>query len=251
MSGRAVVTGASEGIGRALALALARAGYEVTAVARNRQRLDELQAEMAGEGHRMLVADLATSEGVAATVAAIEEEHCALLVNHAAFGAVGDFAEVPLARQVEMLRVNVEAPVVLGHAFLRQAVRGDAMVNLSSVVAFLPQPAQPVYTASKAFITSLSETLWQTARQRGVRVFAVHPGATDTQFGVRAGRDPSRPRPAFMRQLPEEVAAETLRALEGPWGPNVVTGLPNRLGVAFGRLLPRKLLLALLHRLVG
>ena len=77
----------------------------------------------------------------------------------------------------------------------------------------------------------------------------MHPGATDTEFAGRAGRDPSRRRPAIIRQIPEEVAAETLRALEGPWGPNVVTGLPNRLFCAIARLLPRKLLLALMSRL--
>jgi short-subunit dehydrogenase len=156
---------------------------------------------------------------------------------------------VPLATQVQMVRLNVEAPMVLAHAFLRQAVRGDALINISSVVAFLPQPAQPVYSATKAFITAFSETLWQTARARGVKVFAVHPGATDTEFAARAGRDPARKRPQSIRQLPEEVAAETLRALEGPWGPDVVTGIPNRMIVAIARLLPRKLLLALLSRL--
>jgi short-subunit dehydrogenase len=247
MNGRAIVTGASEGIGRALAVALARAGYPVTAVARNRERLQSLLPELYGEDHRALVADLATEAGVASVAAAIGEQHCALLVNNAGFGAVGEFAEVPLDRQVQMLRVNVEAPMVLAHAFLRQAVRGDALVNISSVVAFMPQPAQPVYSATKAFVTTLSETLWQNAKQHGVKVFAVHPGATETEFAVRAGRDPSRPRPRLIRQVPEEVAADVLRALEGgPWGPNVVTGLPNRLFCSIARLLPRKLLLALL-----
>jgi short-subunit dehydrogenase len=250
MNGRAIVTGASEGIGRALALALARADYPVTAVARNHERLESLLAELPGDDHRLLVADLATEAGVAAVVAAIEDDHCALLVNNAAFGAVGDFAEVPLGTQVQMLRVNVEAPVVLGHAFLRQAVQGDALVNLSSVVAFLPQPAQPLYTATKAFMTSLTETLWHNAKGRGVKVFAVHPGATDTEFAVRAGRDPSQRRPRFIRQVPEEVAADILRALEdGPWGPDLVTGWPNRIFCSIARLLPRKLLLALLARL--
>lgn len=249
MNGRAIVTGASEGIGRALAVALARAGYAVTAVARNRARLDSLLSELDGSDHRTLVADLASEAGVAAVAAAIAEDHCALLVNNAGFGAVGEFAEVPLDKQVQMLRVNVEAPVVLGHAFLRQAVAGDALVNVSSVVAFMPQPAQPVYSATKAFVTAFSETLWQTARQRGVKVFAVHPGATDTEFAARAGRDPERRRPKLIRQLPEEVATDVLRALEGPWGPDVVTGLPNRVFCSIARLLPRKLLLALLSRL--
>ena len=248
MNPRAVVTGASEGIGRALALALGRAGYSVTAVARNAARLEELMAEMVGDDHRVVVADLSTGEGVAATLAAMKDEHVSLMVNNAAFGAVGDFAELPLDRQVSMLRVNVEALTILSHAFLKQAVAGDHLCNLSSVVAFLPQPAQPVYSATKAYVTSLTETLWSEARKRGIHVFAVHPGATDTQFAVRAGRTTGRPRPNFVRQVPEEVAAEILRTLEGPWGPHVVTGLPNRLAVALGRLLPRKLLLALVGR---
>jgi uncharacterized protein len=252
LPGRAIVTGASEGIGRALSRALSRAGYQVTAVARNQARLDTLMPDLIGDGHRALAADLATPDGLAAVVGAIGEEHVTVLVNNAGFGGVGAFAEQPLRRQVEMLRVNVEAPVVLSHAFLRQAVRGDALVNVSSVVAFLPQPAQPVYTASKAFVTAFSETLWQQCRAQGVRVFAVHPGATETRFAERAGRDPNHKRPRFVRQVPEEVAAETLRALEdGPWGPDVVTGTPNRLFVALGRLLPRKLLLALAARLAS
>ena len=251
MNPRAVVTGASEGIGRALALALGRAGYSVTAVARNAARLDELLAELVGDGHRSVVADLGTEQGLSATVAAMADGHVNLLCNNAAFGAIGDFDQLPLERQVAMIRVNVEAVTVLAHAFLRQAVPGDHLVNISSVVAFLPQPAQPVYSATKAYVTALTETLWQQARQRGVHVFAVHPGATDTLFGLRAGRPGASKRPRFVRQLPEEVAAETLRALEGPWGPHVVTGLPNRLLVTFGRLLPRKLLLALVARLAS
>jgi uncharacterized protein len=249
MSPRAIVTGASEGIGRALALALGRAGYSVTAVARNAARLEELMGEMVGEDHLVLVADLATSEGVAEVVAAMRGEHVSLLVNNAGVGAVGDFAQIPLDRQVAMIRVNVEALTILSHAFLQQAVAGDHLANISSVVAFLPQPAQPVYSATKAFVTTLTETLWQEARKKGIHVFAVHPGPTDTAFSERAGRKDLRPRPSFVRQVPEEVAAELLRALEGPWGPHVVSGLSTRLAVAFGRLLPKKLLLALVGRL--
>jgi uncharacterized protein len=249
MSPRAIVTGASEGIGRAVALALGRAGYSVTAVARNAARLEELMGEMVGEDHLVLVADLATSEGVAEVVAVMRDEHVSLLVNNAGVGAVGDFAQIPLDRQVAMIRVNVEALTVLSHAFLQQAVAGDHLANISSVVAFLPQPAQPVYSATKAFVTTLTETLWQEARKKGIHVFAVHPGPTDTGFSERAGRKNLRPRPSFVRQVPEEVAAELLRALEGPWGPHVVSGLSTRLAVVFGRLLPRKLLLALVGRL--
>jgi short-subunit dehydrogenase len=97
----------------------------------------------------------------------------------------------------------------------------------------------------------LTETLWQEARKKGIHVFAVHPGPTDTEFSHRAGRKQQRPRPDFVRQVPEEVAAEILRALEGPWGPHVVSGLTNRLAVVFGRMLPRKLLLALVGRLAS
>ena len=199
----------------------------------------------------MLVADLATEAGVAAVVAAIEQDHCALLVNNAGFGAVGEFAEVPLDKQVQMLRVNVEAPVVLAHAFLRQAVRGDALVNVSSVVAFMPQP-DPAGVQRHQGVHHHAERDPVAERQaaRGMKVFAVHPGATDTEFArARPGATPAAAARRCIRQLPEEVAAETLRALEGPWGPDVVTGLPNRLFCSIARLLPRKLLLALVSRL--
>ena len=149
-----------------------------------------------------------------------------------------------------MLRVNVEAPVVLAHAFLRQAVRGDALVNLSSVVAFMPQPAQPVYTATKAFITALTETLWQNANDRGIKVFAVHPGATDTEFaGPRGPRPQPPPSRASFARSPSRWRPRRCGRSRVPGAPNVVTGLPNRLFCSIARLLPRKLLLALMSRL--
>jgi len=247
MTQRAVLTGASEGIGRALARALARAGYRLTLVARNRQRLDSLLDELAGQGHEILVADLATTAGLDEAAAAVEKSRCHLLVNNAGAGAVGAFCEIDLEVQRALLRLNAEAVTVLSHVFLRQAEAGDVLLNVSSVVAFVPQPAQPLYSATKAFVTALTETLWQQVRDRGIDVIALHPGATETEFRRRASPD-AKPRPRFLRQIPEEVAAVALRALHHRRGPHVISGVRNRILVRLARLLPRRWLLGLIGR---
>lgn len=240
---RAFVTGASEGIGRAFARALAREGFAVTALARNAGRLQELIAELPGDGHRPLVADLGSSEGLDAALEAVRTGRCNLLVNNAGFGLRGDFARLPLERQLEMIRVNVEALVALAHAFLAQAEAGDRLVNVSSVVATLPHPTHPVYTATKAFVTSFTESLWANERRRGVHVVAVHPGATDTRFAERAGPDPRRRRFGFPVQSAEAVVEEALAAIAKGRGPVVVTGIHNRMITRIARLMPRRLLL--------
>jgi uncharacterized protein len=248
VSKRAIITGASEGIGRAFALALAQRGYGVTAVARNEARLLNLLDEMQGVGHGFVVADLGTTEGLQAVVENLGQGHTDLLVNNAAFGAMGAFVDLPLERQIQMIRLNVEAVTVLAHAFLRQAVPGDALVNVSSILGIIPQPHQPVYSATKAFVTALSETLWYQMRERGVHVLGLHPGPTDTGFGEKAGRDPRKQRPRVIRQRPEQVVKEALAALARRRGPTVLTGVHNAAFASLSRLLPRRALLGAVAR---
>lgn len=240
---RAFVTGASEGIGRVFARELARQGFAVTALARNAVRLHELVGELPGSGHRPLVADLGRPEGLRTALEAVEAERYNVLVNNAGFGLRGDFTRLPLERQLEMIRVNVDAVVALAHAFLAQAAAGDRLVNVSSVVATLPHPTHPVYTATKAFVTSFSESLWANERRRGVQVVAVHPGATATRFAERAGTDPRMRRFGMPVQSAEAVVREALAAIAKGRGPVVVTGMHNRLIARIARLLPRRLLL--------
>jgi hypothetical protein len=234
---RALVTGASEGIGRAFAVRLAREGYAVTAVARNEARLQALMAEL-GTGHTYRVADLSTAEGIAALTTHVAETPYALLINNAAIGLYGDFAALPLADVQGLLRLNVDALVTLSHAFLQRARSGDALVNVSSILAFLPMPGNGIYAATKSFVTAFTEGLWHQQRPRGVYVLGVHPGATATEFHVRAGGQ--RRRVGGMTQSPEQVVEETMRALRRRRSPTLVTGRHNRLFVLAIRLLSRR-----------
>lgn len=235
---RAVVTGASSGIGREFALQLARRGYAVTAVARGEERLRELVAELPGDHHKYVTADLASEAGVVAVAENVQADHCHLLVNNAGSSTFVPFFQSELNLQQGILAVNCGALVALAHHFLRQAEPGDALINLSSVVSVLPTPTQPVYCASKAFIASFSECLWEENRRRNVYVMGLCPGITQTGFISAAtdGEADGQTLPAALVQTPRQVVAEALDALDRRHQPIVVTGWVNKVMVA---LMPR------------
>jgi len=189
----AIVTGASSGIGEALARLLSARGTPVLAVARRRERLEALAMEAREAGHAEilpLAADLAEPGGpdeVAATARRLGVP--ALLVNNAGVGAYGRFEEQDPARLGALLRLNCEALLLLTHALLPDLVAaGDgAVLNVASTAGLAPTPFMAAYGASKAFVVSLSEALDEELRPRGVRVLAFCPGPVDTEFGEVAG----------------------------------------------------------------
>lgn len=245
---QAIVTGASEGIGRAFAIALASGGWTVLAVARRPKALAQLLPALPGAGHSVLVADLATSAGVAAVEQRMQDLHVHLLVNNAGVGAVGGFTAVGRETHRHLIALNISAVADLSHAFMKQAQAGDTLINVSSILAFAPQPVQPVYSATKAFVTSLSESLWVEGKPRGVHVFGLHPGATDTRFGANAGRPSGSKRPFWMLSTPEAVVAVALKAMDGKCGPNVVPGLFNKVFLQLQRWMPRRWLVRVMGR---
>jgi short-subunit dehydrogenase len=224
---RALITGASSGIGREFALQLSKEGYQITAVARNEGRLKEL-VQALGAGSQYRVADLSTAEGVDATASELGAQHYDLLINNAGFGVQGRFFETPLQKQVEMLDVNVKALVTLSHAFLVRAQPGDALINLSSGLAFLPMPAIGLYAATKALVTSFSESLWYEQKSRGVYVMGLCPGITDTSFSKNSGGG-DLTAPKAMIQTAEQVVTKALRELKARRKPTVLSGLMNTL----------------------
>ncbi|WP_455359713.1 SDR family NAD(P)-dependent oxidoreductase [Streptomyces sp. SYSU K21746] len=134
---RALVTGASEGIGRAIAREFAAAGYAVTGVARSEDRLRAV-IDALGPGHTALVADLATEEGRKRVVQAVQRTPFDVLVNNAGTATAGPFSQLPLDTAAAMLDLNCHALVTLAQAFLAGARPGDALVNVSSTLAFAP-----------------------------------------------------------------------------------------------------------------
>ncbi|MEV7728945.1 SDR family NAD(P)-dependent oxidoreductase [Streptomyces sp. NPDC087917] len=240
----ALITGATEGIGRAFALALAAEGHTVTAVARTERHLRSLVAELGPGGpdgeHNHLVADLATADGVRTVADALTATPYDLLINNAGLACPGPFVDTPLDLALPALRLNCEAVVTLAHAFLGAARPGAALVNVASTLAFTPQPGQAVYSATKAFVGSFSEALWYEQRPRGVYVMALYPGPTATRPGLHADL------PAALVQPPEAVVATALTALRRRRRPTTIPGRVNVLLAAAARLLPRTTALALL-----
>jgi uncharacterized protein len=237
---KAMITGASEGIGRAFARRLASDGFTVTATARNEKRLQALISEL-GEGqHAYQVADLSTVEGVAKITGMLTAGRYNLLINNAGFGLFGAFFKAELSEIESMMRLNCDALVALSHAFLQQAESGDALVNVSSALAFMPMPSGGTYAATKAFVTSFTESLWYEQKNRGIYVMGLCPGVTATHFHERAGGDETNRPPAAITQTPDEVVETALQALAKREKPTVVSGVKNKLATNLTRMLPRK-----------
>jgi short-subunit dehydrogenase len=216
---RALVTGASTGLGAVFATALARQQYDLTIVARSRERLEALAERLRqshGIGIEVIVADL-TQAAALRTV----EEHVAsaqaleLLVNNAGFGTIGPFATLDADREEAEIRLNIMAPMRLTRAALPGMIaRGrGAIINVSSLSAFVPGPYNATYGATKAFLNSFTEALHEELRGTGVRVQALCPGFTHTEFQQRAGIDVST-LPAAVWMTPEAVVEASLAALQ-------------------------------------
>jgi short-subunit dehydrogenase len=190
----AVVTGASGGIGLAIARELAARGLNLIVVARRGERLQQLARELAGR-HRVqcqaLVADLGTAEGCETILRMAAPHEVGLLVAAAGFGTSGEFVSSPLRAEREMLAVNCAAVLELvGHFAPKFAARGrGGIVLMSSVLAFNGVPGSAHYAATKAWVQSLAEGLRGELRGRGVDVLASAPGPVNTGFAERARLD--------------------------------------------------------------
>jgi short-subunit dehydrogenase len=206
----AVVTGASEGIGREIALELAARGLSLVLVARRRELLEQLTHDLPGRvSTRVVATDLATLAGVEAVTAATEELDVGLLVAAAGFGTSGAFLAADRERELRLLDVNCRAPLLLAHHFGRRlAARGrGGMVLLSSILAFQGVPQTAHYAATKAYVQSLAEGIGRELATLGVDVLASAPGPVASGFAAVANMRYGAAVPAPV------VARETLDAL--------------------------------------
>lgn len=215
---RALVTGASSGIGAAFAEALAREQYDLVLVARRGDRLQDLAKrlrEARGIDVEVLVADLTEAAGLLRVVARIEQSAPDLLINNAGRGTFGSFADLDPAQEIDEIELNVSALVRLTRAALPEMIqRGHgAVINVSSMAAFQPMPFNATYAATKAFVNSFSEALHEELRDTGVRVQVLCPGFTRTGFQEAAGIEPSAV-PGFAWMEAGKVVEASLRALE-------------------------------------
>ena len=245
-----LITGASAGLGAEFARQCAARGEELVLVARRRDRLEAIAVET-GNAH-VIAADLSESDSAARLVGEVERLGFAVdtLINNAGFGLVGRFAELPLERQREMIDLNVATLTELAYLVLPAMIeRGrGAILNLASTAAFQPGPYFGVYFATKAYVLSFTEALHQELKGSGVRVSALCPGPTATEFGGVAGFKSAR----FNRFAAD--ARSVVRAGLAGLDRNkavVVPGLMNKAGAQSSRLIPRAAMRRIVARLKG
>jgi hypothetical protein len=246
MNKLSMITGASEGIGREFARQLAERGYAVTAVARNKNRLAELCREL-GSSHRYIVADLTLKEDVERIQTELKMNHYHLLINNAGSGIYKEFSFTPLKEIQQMTALNIDALIALSHAFLGKAEAGDALVNVSSTLAFLPSPSAGAYAASKAFVTSFTESLWYEYKKRSIYVMELCPGITRSRFHERAGGKPEN-FPQAIAETPEQLVRKVVKVLEKRSGPIYISGFINKMFAGFSRVLSREAIVKMMGR---
>lgn len=189
----AIITGASSGIGATYAERLARRGYDVILVARNKQKLEAV-AERIRKSHDVRVIVLAADLTKDADLAALEarlsgDESISVLVNNAGFGGAGTLLESDIGKMAEMIATNVTAPTRLTYAVVPGMVKrgGGTIINIASIVAIAPELLNGVYGGTKAYMLAFTQSLQHELSSKGIHAQAVLPGATSTEFWDIAG----------------------------------------------------------------
>jgi uncharacterized protein len=234
-----LITGASSGIGKALAFEFAAQGFNLFLTARNEESLRQIASDCAQKFSvetKIHPADLSDSMAIDELLRAISAVPIEMLVNNAGFGVVGEFAQSDVEAELKMLDVQLSATVKLTKALLPPMIarKSGRILNVASVYSFAPVPFQSVYSACKAFMLSFSESLNEELKGTGVSVTVICPGTTQSDFRVRAGiEEKNKPRGVTAESVARIAVRQTLRGKH-----LVVPGFANRLFVFFTRRLP-------------
>jgi short-subunit dehydrogenase len=257
-----LITGASTGIGAEFARRFAALGHDLVVVARSADRLDDLATQLRA-AHRVNVTVIAMDLSLPAAAAELWERTNAfglsidVLVNNAGVGTHSDVAAADPERLEDEVALNCRTLVGMTARYLPQmrANGRGTIINIASTAAFQPLPKMAVYGASKAFVLSFTEALWEEERRHGIRVFAVCPGLTDTPFfelagEAAAGAASGSAARAFTR-TPPQVDEHTMRALSSG-KPSFVDGIANAfVARVVTRGLPKRMVIALSGRLLN
>lgn len=249
-----LITGASGGIGLALAHQLAAQKHNLVLVARNAEKLTQLSQQLQAQ-YGVLVAciaaDLARPEAAQHIYSETQQYQwdINLLVNNAGIGSGGEFATLALPSELALLQLNIASLVALTHLFLQpmRERRSGTIVNIASMTAFMPVPYMATYAASKAFVRSFTQALTPECQPYGIDVLLFSPGLTTTNFNEAAGINnekavglSSEYKPGAT-QTPEQVAQELVQALQAK-KPFHIAGRRNRMGARLLALLPNALI---------
>lgn len=244
----ALVTGASKGIGKAIAGQLAKRKNDVLLVSRSAEELREVADELANKyavKTAFLALDLSTEDAPKKVYEWCHENNYLvnILVNNAGYGLSGNFDQRALSKNLNMMQLNMMTPVALTKLFLPELLAQPKafILNTASSAAYQSVPGLSLYAASKAFLLSFSRGLHQELRDTSVSVTCVSPGATDTDFVVRAELgEKGRKAAEKVNMTPEAVAKIAVNAMYQK-KPEVITGAINKLGAFVSWLLPKSL----------
>ncbi|HEX6124559.1 MAG TPA: SDR family oxidoreductase [Pyrinomonadaceae bacterium] len=237
-----LITGASSGIGEAFARRLAREKHNLVLVARTRGKLQALAEDLAGMHQiaaHFVELDLADPSAAGRLFEETERNGWQVdwLINNAGFGSSGDFAKLELERELEMISLNVSTLVALTHRYLSRMRerKSGTIINVSSAAGFQPIPFMATYAATKAFVSSFTEAVAEENRPFGIRILALCPGSTKTNFFEASNIE--RPIQVKGQQTVDEVVDTAMKALAKN-KTKVVSGWANFIGSIAGTLVP-------------
>lgn len=244
----ALITGASKGIGKAMATELAKSGYHLLLIARSESALDALATQLKTQFQvkvTYLALDLSETDSsrVAANWCRQETSQLSVLINNAGFGLWGDFADLELAEQMNMMRLNIDAVLSLTHQLLPilKHQKQSYILNVASTAAYQAVPTLAIYAASKAFVLAYSRALRYELKDSSVSVSCTCPGPTDTGFASRAGLDALAELAEKFNMAPEKVAQLSLAGMFRKKA-EIIPGFLNKLSVFGVWLLPKALI---------
>lgn len=248
MNDYALITGASKGIGKSIAIVLAKAGYNLLLVARSETDLAALSSSIQNDYQvkvAYLPADLAQKDATARVAEWCKSKTAdlSILINNAGYGLYGNFGDLDLAGQVNMLQLNINAVLELTHHLLPvlKQQKQSYILNLSSTAAYQAVPSLSVYSATKSFILSYSRGLRYELSDTSVSVSCLCPGPTDTGFASRAGLDAFADLAEKFNMSPDAVAQIGIRGMFNK-KPEIIAGFLNKLSAFGARHLPKALI---------
>lgn len=242
---KALITGASSGIGRDMARYLAAKGWDLILVARREGRIKELQQELSAVQVRCITADVGRAEDCRALYEMVRDEPIDMLINNAGFGLAGEFTKTDMDTELNMIDVNIRAVHILTKLFLQDFVRRDSgiILNVASSAGFMPGPLLSTYYATKNYVLRLSEAIYEELRRKGskVKISVLCPGPVNTEFNQVA-------KVKFaVNGISSELCART--AIDGALKGKliIIPGGMMKAGLFFRRFVPEKALLKMAY----
>ncbi|MEM1312367.1 MAG: SDR family oxidoreductase [Patescibacteria group bacterium] len=246
-----LITGASSGIGLEIARVFAKRGYDLVLIARRVEPMQDLAKQFSNLNIQVIQKDLTIPNACQSIFDQLEGTHIDILVNNAGFGDRGQFHTLDKAKQLSMIDLNVRALTELTHLFGSKMVKQKTgkIMNVASVVAFMPGPGMATYFATKAFVLSLSQALSQEWGKYGVQVMALCPGNTTSEFQQNSNMQGSKLVKAKNIPTSAQVAEFAYdRLIKG--STIAVHGFSNKLNAFLARVLPRKTYLKIIENII-